>query len=232
MRRLPPPVTFLHVEHFCQQCGAAVEDGAPFCPKCNAPQIRVNAGGTNDPSFPPGTPGQLQPPAQPVPLGPSKLHSSAMLPAALMAGAIMGVLSSIPVVSVGCCLWMIVGGILAVRFYQNRAPGMVTGGMGARLGALSGLIGWVIYAVVLAAQLAFGRGAGLKAEMIRQLQEAAAKNPDPNAQQVAQRLATPEGITMILIVGLFAFLFGFLIFGSIGGAVGAALFGKRQQPSR
>lgn len=222
-------VTFLHVEHFCHKCGASVEDGAPFCPKCSAPQIRVNAA---TPPLPPGTPGDAQPPAQPVPLRPMKLQSSATLPAALMAGVVMGLLSLIPVVSIGCCLWMLLGGIFAVRLYQNRAPGLVTGGMGARLGALSGLFGFIVYALGFAAQIGFGRGEGLKSEMIRQLHEAAAKNSDPNAQQVAEKLATPEGIVMILIIGLVAFLFGFLVFGSIGGAVGAAIFGKRQQNAR
>jgi len=33
--------SFKDVEHPCQQCGATVEDGRPYCPQCRAPQIRV-----------------------------------------------------------------------------------------------------------------------------------------------------------------------------------------------
>src|SRR5208282_4208970 len=33
--------SFREVEHACQQCGTAVEDGRPFCPQCRAPQIHV-----------------------------------------------------------------------------------------------------------------------------------------------------------------------------------------------
>src|ERR1700684_2886280 len=33
--------SFKEVEHPCQQCGTAVEDGRPFCPQCRAPQISV-----------------------------------------------------------------------------------------------------------------------------------------------------------------------------------------------
>ena len=33
--------SFKDVEHPCQQCGTAVEDGRPFCPQCRAPQIHV-----------------------------------------------------------------------------------------------------------------------------------------------------------------------------------------------
>ena len=29
------------MEHPCYKCGASVEDGIAFCPRCNAPQIRV-----------------------------------------------------------------------------------------------------------------------------------------------------------------------------------------------
>lgn len=205
-----------------------IEDGAAFCPKCNAPQIRVNAA---TPPLPPGTPGELQPPAQPVPLGSTKLRSSATLPAAAMAGVIMGLLSLVPVVSVGCCLWMILGGMLVVRFYQSRAPGIVTGGMGARLGALSGVFGFVVFAIGTAVKIAFG-GDALKQEMVRQLHESAARNPDPNAQQITERLTTPEGLTLLLVLVLIAFFVGFILFSSIGGAIGAAVFGKRQQNAR
>src|SRR5260370_20626708 len=33
--------SFNDVEHPCQKCGTAVEDGRPFCPQCRAPQIHV-----------------------------------------------------------------------------------------------------------------------------------------------------------------------------------------------
>ena len=212
------------MEHACQRCGTLVEDGAPFCPKCNAPQIRVNAPLT------PGTPDDAQPPAQPVPLAPARLHSPATLPAALIAGVTMGILSMLPVVSAGCCLWMILGGILAVNLYQKRAPGLVTGGMGARLGALSGLFGFVVYAIGFVGEVfLFGKAANIREQMMKALQDAAAKNSDPNAQDIARRMATPEGITMIIVIGLLAFLVGFLVFSSIGGTIGAAIFGKRGQ---
>jgi hypothetical protein len=203
-----------------------VEDGAPFCPRCNAPQIRVNAA---PPA--PGTPGNLQPPA--VPLEPPRLHSPATLPSAVIAGITMGILSLVPVVSLGCCLWMVLGGIFAVHLYQRRAPGPVTAGMGARLGALSGLFGFVVYALGFTGQIfLFGHGANIREQMVKALQDAAARNPDPNAQQVAQRMASPEGIAIIIVIGLLAFLVGFLLFSSIGGAIGAAIFGKRPSSQR
>src|SRR5688572_9464475 len=31
------------MEHPCHQCGTSIADGVPFCPHCNAPQIRVAA---------------------------------------------------------------------------------------------------------------------------------------------------------------------------------------------
>src|SRR5690348_5835413 len=36
-------ITWKTVEHPCQRCGSAVGDSSPFCPSCEAPQIRFSA---------------------------------------------------------------------------------------------------------------------------------------------------------------------------------------------
>ena len=79
-----------------------------------------------------------------------------------------------------------------------------------------------------AAAQAVRGSAAFKAQLMRQLHEAAATNPDPNAQRAIEQLSTPEGITIVLAVVVVMMLVSFIIFGIIGGAVGASIWGKRQ----
>jgi hypothetical protein len=74
------------------------------------------------------------------------------LKAALIGGAIVGVLSvivsQIPVVSLCCCLWGIAGGVVAGMIYIKGSPTRVSPGEGALVGALAGLVGAVIYLII------------------------------------------------------------------------------------
>jgi len=57
------------MEHSCLQCGTTVGDGSPFCPNCHAPQIKVPVRPPTAPvteRLTPGTPDDVQPPAEPV----------------------------------------------------------------------------------------------------------------------------------------------------------------------
>jgi len=57
------------MEHSCNQCGTTVESGSPFCPNCHAPQIKVPVRPPTAPvteRLTPGTPDDVQPPAEPV----------------------------------------------------------------------------------------------------------------------------------------------------------------------
>ena len=72
---------------------------------------------------------------------------------ALISGAAIGVIAHLPVLNfINCflCLWVWLGGILAVFLYkrfQHDGPGL-TPGQGAGLGAVSGVIGALIGVVV------------------------------------------------------------------------------------
>src|SRR5581483_6640411 len=92
------------MERPCYRCGANVDDTNAFCPQCNAPQIRVaisagEAGSQHAPALgeapepvedlrepatgplPPGTPGELQPPATPMRISGSPAFSQGGAPA-------------------------------------------------------------------------------------------------------------------------------------------------------
>ena len=74
---------------------------------------------------------------------------------ALIAGVVIGFLANLPVLNlINCflCIWVWVGGILAVFLYRRFQPGELglTAAQGAGLGALAGLIGVFVGAVVYA----------------------------------------------------------------------------------
>ena len=83
------------------------------------------------------------------------MNSRSFFLSALIAGVAIGLLGNLPVLNlINCflCIWVWVGGILAVflyRRFEHGGPGL-TGGQGAGLGALSGLIGAFVGVVVYA----------------------------------------------------------------------------------
>ena len=76
---------------------------------------------------------------------------------ALLGGLIAGILSVIPIVSTCCCLWAILGGVLASFLYIKSSAAPVTTGQGAGLGAMAGAVGALIYIIIgLPINLFFG----------------------------------------------------------------------------
>lgn len=215
--------TLKSVEHPCYQCGASVEDGIAFCPQCNAPQIRVGG----DAEIPlPGT----------APLPPlissasaTSIQWSQALPSAALAGLIAAVLMFIPLGGFG--LGMAAAGVLAVIFYRRRNPaGEITAGTGARLGAVSGTLGFGVFAVFTAIELlVFHRGGELRAAMLEAIQQSAARSSDPQAQQLLDYLKSPAGMALMMGVGLMVMFVVFLIFSSLGGALGAVLLRRKNR---
>ncbi|HET7185382.1 MAG TPA: zinc ribbon domain-containing protein [Terriglobales bacterium] len=220
------------MEHLCHQCGAAVEDGTAFCKHCGAPQIRIAGEEPSTEPLPPGTPDDVQPPAEPVPLGavaptgPQSLDWSQAVPSAAAAGLFLAVSAVIP--TLGFLFWLVAGGTLGVLIYRRRASHpALTAGLGARIGAVTGLFGFVIFAVIVGLELLATRGSGHFRELLQQVvQQAAARNGDPRAQQAIQTLMTPAGLALLFTVVLVFLLVAFLALSSIGGALGAWLLGK------
>ena len=124
---------------------------------------------------------------------------------------------------------MAVGGALAVLLYRRRLPRQaVSRGMGARLGVVAGLLGFLLYAVPQAVRLAFFHlGGSIRAAMRRAIEHSAAQNPDPNAQELMRNLLTPDALAVFLTVLVVLFFGVFLLLSTIGGAIGASVWGSR-----
>ena len=225
------------VEHLCYKCQASIDETLPFCPHCGAPQIRV-AGPDNDLSqtLSPETPPVVLPSGAPVPsvFTPQVIQWDAAWKGALLSGLIAAVLSAAPIISLGCCLWMLGCGALAVFLYQRRVPGaFVTSGMGMRIGAAAGIMGFV--AATLWSVVRFAANSGeFRSTLQEQMDKSIASNPDPRAQailhQLMNSLNTPEGLATFFVLLLVIMAFVFVVFSAAGGALGASMFARRRDP--
>jgi hypothetical protein len=218
------------VEYPCHQCHATLQEGTAFCPQCNAPQIRVTV------------PERLEPPAINPELAatlPGPYFSTSLTtridwarawPATALAGLIAAVLMMTPLRAFG--LGMLIGGSLSVVFYRRRNPlANITPGMGSRLGMASGVLGGCIFTLLLGAgAVALHAWDQIRQKVIELVEQAAARNPDPQAQQAMEFFKTPQGIALLVTSALVATLVGFVIFSGLGGALGAALLRRKERP--
>ena len=181
------------MEYPCHQCGAAVEQGTAFCPQCRAPQIRVAVPERCAPS------GTLSDSRRFVPAGlfrlapTTRIEWSQAWPATALAGLIAAVLMMTPLAGFG--LGMLIGGSLSVVFYRRRIPvASVTPGMGARLGMVSRILGGGIFAVAArrSAPCCSTPGTASAGRLIEVVEQAAARNPDPQAQQAVEFFKSPK----------------------------------------
>jgi len=154
---------------------------------------------------------------------------------ALLAGAGAAVLTAIPLVSVGCCLWMLGAGALVVALYQRRVPGtLITPGMGMKLGSLAGVFAFVIHSVVITVKfVAFRSNNDFRRVLQEQMEKQMASPPDPKAQEIMRQMldwiSTPQGMATFMVLILVVSAVVFVIFTAAGGALGASMFGKRRE---
>ncbi|MGC2321444.1 MAG: hypothetical protein WA463_02330 [Terriglobales bacterium] len=234
-----------------------MEDGVAFCPHCGAPQIRVATASFPEPAvatvLPPDAADEVQPPAQPVnmALAPAgKIDWQQGARAAAVAGLLLALaifVVSFIAVAVGLVLhlgqgpiglllllgsWacMLAAGAAAVRLYRRRRPeAVISTGMGARLGILSGLLGFLFYSVPQALRLAlFHSGAAIRETMQKAVEQAATQSPDPRAQEMMRNFMSPGALAAIFTFLVMLFFLVFLVFSSLGGVIGAAIWGDKR----
>ncbi len=116
--------------------------------------------------------------------------------------------------------------------YQRRVPGtIVTAGMGMRIGAVSGVIGYV--ATTIWSVLRFASNSQeFRSAMQEQMDKSLAANPDPRAQEIMRQfvgnLNTPQGLATFFVIILAIMAVVFVIFSAAGGALGASIFARRR----
>lgn len=121
-------------------------------------------------------------------------------------------------------------GFLCVILYHRRRPMVrLTAGKGARLGALTGALGFSVFAVTLALLTAFRSGSEIHDALVKYFQQYAAQSADPRMQQVLDLIKTSDGYIVILVLSLAVTFIAFVVFASLGGAIGAFLLHRRER---
>jgi hypothetical protein len=215
------------MERPCYKCGASVEEGTPFCRRCNAPQIRVvgpepipTAATTPEAAIEKYT-------AYAPPSHPSILEWPQALPSAGLS-----LIAAVFLISLGmpAGLGMFAAGFLSVVLYRRRCPAThVNAGLGARMGALTGAFGFALLAAILGLWTAFRSGKEIHDALLNYIQQYAARSSDAHMQQVLDLFNTPEGFTFIMILTLLMTLVAFTIFAGLGGAIGAFLLQRKER---
>ncbi len=101
--------------------------------------------------------------------------------------------------------------------------------MGARLGAVAGGLAFFIVSVATSVGvLVFHTGNQFRETMVRSIDQAAARNPNPQTQQMLEYLRTPDGLAMMLGLGLLFTLVFYLLVSMVGGIAAAGFGGKRR----
>ena len=152
------------------------------------------------------------------------MNTRALLFSALIAGAVMALLSNIPVLNfVNCilCGWVWLSGIFAVYLYRRfAAPNLnLSNGQGAAVGALAGVVGAIIGAVIGAIFSAI-MGAGVSSALTLLQSQPGFENYAPYLNMVMG-----GGFSLI---GLGCNLILYALFGAIGGLIATALIWKPQ----
>ena len=146
----------------------------------------------------------------------------------------MGVLSALPFVSAGnlcCCLWVLVGGMVAAYVLQQNQSAPITPGDGALVGLLAGFIGAVVQVLVsIPISLVVGP---MERAMVQRVLEMAGNMPS-EMREMFERFGSEgqrAGFFIISrIVGLIFWSCVGGVFSTLGGLIGAAIFKKNTPP--
>jgi hypothetical protein len=147
----------------------------------------------------------------------------------LLGGLFIGVLSALPVISIGncCCLWIVGGGVLTAYLAQQNTPHSIRPGRGFVLGLMAGIAGafvWLFAALALDTLIA-----PLQERMIDEMLRNAQDMP-PNARELVEMVAGRASSPTRFLVG-FAFQLCGALFAAIGGVLGAMFFRRDVPPA-
>lgn len=143
---------------------------------------------------------------------------------ALWGGLFIGVLSALPLVKYGnacCCLWVVLGGVLAVWLAQSNDPNPVRTSDAVLLGLLAGAIGAVVAFPINLALADMERG-----WILRMLQNLNAEIPP----ELTSMLENDQTNALVATGGLVLSIVVNAIFGLLGALLGLAIFRKNAPP--
>jgi hypothetical protein len=158
------------------------------------------------------------------------MNGNAMLRPALWGALVIGVLSGLPLVSVGnccCCAWIVSGGMLAAYLLQNNTPAPITMGDGALVGLLAGVMSSLVNLVVsVPMNILMGP---VQQRLFQRLLQSQPDMPD-NVRQMFDNMGGSAVSVIGVAVGFVVMLILGAVFASLGGLLGAFFFKKKAVP--
>ena len=195
----------------CSQCGANLPEEARYCLQC-------------------GTAVQAEPRSAAEP--PPQLD---FVQPALAGGMFLGVLSTLPIISAGnclCCMWVLLGGGIAVFLLTKQRPAGITYGDGAFAGVLSGVFGAVVGTLIsIPVRLIQARIFGSQPEALERMMRDMPgwEELEGPMRDLMLRVASPEISVPTVVFTLFTNLIVYSLFAMIGGILAVALMQKRKR---
>lgn len=220
------------VEHSCPRCNSTVDDNSAFCPTCEASQVRAAA---KEYFRPPvtvaieGTPPFLT--AANFAKATGNTNARAELRAAFYSAVVAAVLSMVQP-GAGFILTLPLGGFLAVLLYRRFSLGCEpTPRTGFRLGAITGLFLFGLMIMLFAAVTLTRHTEGeMHSQVIQVIQQAQARNPDPQARQAFEYFMTPSGMAFVMVIGFVFTCILFVLLAGVGGTISASLLRRKAPP--
>ena len=222
------------MEHSCARCHSTVDDNSPFCPTCEAAQVLA---APKEYARSPITVTVEGPPtflkagtfAKPV----GNRDGKAELRAAFYA-AVVGAVLSLVQPGASFVLALPIAGFLSVVLYRRFGlKSEFSARTGFRLGAMSGLFVFGLLMVLIAiGTLARHTEADTHAQVIQIIQQAQARNPDPQARQAFEYFMTPQGMAIMMVTGFVFMGILFVLLSGVGGAISASLLRRKAPPGQ
>jgi hypothetical protein len=212
------------VDHSCEKCGAAVEDGRPFCPQCRAPQIHVQVAVADNGAGSFDVGGERQGLIPEIPTL-DRAHTrqgffdqGAGTRAALKAGVLGIFVGMIPFLGVVLTGW------LAVYFYRREKGLAPAAGIGSRLGGAAGVVAFAINSLLILIRiLVFHAQQEYVDNLLKIAQALGYNSADSEIQSAMHSLFTPAGLAMTFFFGM---IFSVLL-AAAGGALASVVLGNR-----
>jgi hypothetical protein len=145
---------------------------------------------------------------------------------ALLGGLFIGVLSALPIIGAAncCCLWVILGGMLAVYLEQQNTPQPIETSAAALSGLIAGALGGMINSLATLVQMRFVGGMQQEA-----IDDALANIPNMPPETLEMIRSLTSGASMGLIMFVITVPL-FAVFGMLGALLGVAFFRKKGTP--
>jgi hypothetical protein len=206
-----------------------------FCPNCGAPQLLYEVDADN-PNLA----------ASPAMSATRDIQWKTAIGAAVTFAVPVGLLcsSAVPLLSSGCCLWVVGGAVAAVGLYQRRAASaLLTRRVGVRIGTIIGVMAAVVASAFNAGAAVFQRyalhgGDAMEKAFQTSMEQGSAiasqfiSSSPAQAKEALDFWISPDGRAAATLLTALLTSAGITVFSMIGGALGTRIFSGRNASLR